>query len=127
MQPIDVQPNPTFNPTQPLTQTRIPTPVPQAAEPDTRRPLLRTFTRDEQLDWKGSLAFFGVHVIGIMAIFTGFSWPAIAMCLFMYYSRMFAITGIYHRYFSHRTYKTSRFFQFVMAFWGTSCGQQGPL
>jgi stearoyl-CoA desaturase (delta-9 desaturase) len=40
---------------------------------------------------------------------------------------MFAITGAYHRYFSHRTYKTSRFFQFVLALWGTSCGQQGPL
>jgi len=29
---------------------------------------------------------------------------------------MFAITGGYHRYFSHRTYKTSRWFQFILAF-----------
>lgn len=85
------------------------------------------FTKEEQIDWGGSAAFFGVHIIGILAIFTGISWAAVAMCLFMYYFRMFAITGIYHRYFSHRSYKTSRFFQFVMAFWGTSCGQQGPL
>ena len=28
---------------------------------------------------------------------------------------MFAITGGYHRYFSHRAYKTSRLFQFVLA------------
>lgn len=85
------------------------------------------FAVDERLDWGGSIAFFGVHVVGILAIFTGISWAAIGMCLFMYYSRMFAITGAYHRYFSHRTYKTSRFFQFVLAFWGASCGQQGPL
>ena len=82
---------------------------------------------NEKLDWGGSLPFFGVHLIGVLAIFTGISWIALAMCVFMYYSRMFAITGAYHRYFSHRTYKTSRFFQFILAFWGASCGQQGPL
>jgi stearoyl-CoA desaturase (delta-9 desaturase) len=87
----------------------------------------RKFTHDEQIDWGGSIAFFGVHVIGICAIFTGISWAAVAMCFFMYYIRMFAITGVYHRYFSHRTYKTSRVFQFMLAFLGCSCGQQGPL
>jgi stearoyl-CoA desaturase (delta-9 desaturase) len=82
---------------------------------------------DERLDWGGSIPFFMVHVIGVLAIFTGISWAAVGMCIFMYYSRMFAITGAYHRYFSHRTYKTSRFFQFILAFWGASCAQQGPL
>ncbi len=83
--------------------------------------------RGEEMDWVGAIPFFLVHVVGILAFLTGVSWVAIAMCLFMYYSRMFAITGAYHRYFSHRTYKTSRFFQFVLAFWGCSAGQQGPL
>ncbi len=93
---------------------------------DTKR-LLRTFTRDEQIDWIGTIPFALVHLVGILAIFTGISWAAVGMCLFMYYARMFAITGAYHRYFSHRTYKTSRFFQFVLAWWGASCAQQGPL
>ena len=83
--------------------------------------------RGEEMDWKGAIPFLLVHVVGILAFLTGFSWAAIAMCFFMYYARMFAITGAYHRYFSHRTYKTSRFFQFVLAFWGASSGQQGPL
>lgn len=87
----------------------------------------RKYTHDEKIDWAGSIGFFGVHLLGFLAIFTGFSWPAILMCFFMYYSRMFAITGAYHRYFSHRSYKTSRFFQFVLAFWGASSAQQGPL
>ncbi len=113
---------------QPLTQPLTTQPLTQPPAPASRRrQFLKTFTKDEQIDWGGSIAFFGVHLIGLCAIFTGISWAAVAMCLFMYYGRMFAITGIYHRYFSHRSYKTSRFFQFVMAFWGTSCGQQGPL
>ena len=93
----------------------------------TAKDMWRKFTRDEQIDWGGSIAFFGVHVIGLCAIFTGISWAAVLMCFFMYYVRMFAITGVYHRYFSHRTYKTSRAFQFLLAFLGCSCGQQGPL
>jgi stearoyl-CoA desaturase (delta-9 desaturase) len=40
---------------------------------------------------------------------------------------MFAITAGYHRYFSHRTYKTSRAFQFVLAWVGCSSAQKGPL
>jgi stearoyl-CoA desaturase (Delta-9 desaturase) len=90
-------------------------------------PKKRTFAKDEQIDWLGAIPFMLVHVVGVLAIFTGISWAAVGMCIFMYYARMFAITGAYHRYFSHRTYKTSRFFQFVLAFWGASCAQQGPL
>jgi stearoyl-CoA desaturase (delta-9 desaturase) len=40
---------------------------------------------------------------------------------------MFGITGGYHRYFSHRSYKTSRFFQFCLAWLGCSALQKGPL
>jgi stearoyl-CoA desaturase (delta-9 desaturase) len=41
--------------------------------------------------------------------------------------RMFAITGIYHRYFSHRTYKTSRPTQFIFALLDSTTTQRGPL
>jgi len=40
---------------------------------------------------------------------------------------MFAITGFYHRYFSHRTFRTSRFFQFILAAWGNASVQRGAL
>jgi stearoyl-CoA desaturase (delta-9 desaturase) len=40
---------------------------------------------------------------------------------------MFGITGAYHRYFSHRTYKVGRFTQFCLALLGTSATQKGPL
>ena len=40
---------------------------------------------------------------------------------------MFFVTGAYHRYFSHRSYRTSRWFQFVLALGATATGQKGPL
>ncbi|MFT3881697.1 MAG: fatty acid desaturase [Gemmatales bacterium] len=52
---------------------------------------------------------------------------AIGLCIGLYLLRMFGITAGYHRYFSHRAYKTSRFFQFVMAWLGCCAMQKGPL
>ena len=40
---------------------------------------------------------------------------------------MFALTGGYHRYFSHNSYKTSRVFQFLLAFTGGMSAQLGAL
>lgn len=72
------------------------------------------------LFWLVHLAVFGV-------IWVGFSWVAAAVCFAFYVIRMFAITGVYHRYFSHKTYKTSRWFQFCLAFLGCSSAQKGPI
>ena len=82
---------------------------------------------DERPDWIGSVAFIGVHLACLMAFWTGASWAAIGMFVFTYVLRMFGITGAFHRYFSHRTYKTSRWFQFLLGWVGTSAAQQGPL
>jgi stearoyl-CoA desaturase (delta-9 desaturase) len=40
---------------------------------------------------------------------------------------MFAVTAFYHRYFSHRSFKTSRLVQLVFALLGASAVQRGPL
>jgi stearoyl-CoA desaturase (delta-9 desaturase) len=40
---------------------------------------------------------------------------------------MFAITAFYHRYFSHRSFRTSRAAQFVFALLGAAAVQRGPL
>lgn len=81
----------------------------------------------DKLDYSVCLQFLFMHVACLLAIWTGVSLIAIAVCLALYVVRMFAITAGFHRLFSHRTYKTSRFFQFVMAFVGTSSYQKGPL
>ena len=44
-----------------------------------------------------------------------------------FWVRLFAITAGYHRYFAHRAFRTSRAFQFVLAFVGASATQKGPL
>ena len=63
----------------------------------------------------------------VLPFFTTFSWKLVALAIGLYLVRMFAITGFYHRYFSHRSYKTSRPFQFVLALAGLTCVQKGPL
>ncbi len=75
------------------------------------------------MPWPFLLLNFGVVLIP----FVGFSWTAFGVAVFLYFIRMFGITGVYHRYFSHRTYKTSRLFQFFLAVLGNSAGQRGPL
>ncbi len=82
---------------------------------------------NEKPDWIGSWAFILVHLAVFLVFFAGFSWTALGVAVGAYVVRMFGITGGYHRYFSHRTYKTSRVFQFVMAWIGTSAAQMGPL
>jgi len=74
-----------------------------------------------------SIPFFVVHLLPFLAIFTGVTWTAVILCLVTYWGRMFFITAGYHRYFSHRTYRTSRAFQFVLAFGGATAAQKGPL
>jgi stearoyl-CoA desaturase (delta-9 desaturase) len=71
--------------------------------------------------------FWSVHVACLAALWVGVSWVAVAVCLFLYVARMFAITGGYHRYFSHRSYQTSRVFQFILGFLGASAAQKGPI
>ena len=71
--------------------------------------------------------FLAVHAGCFAAIWSGVTWQAIAICVVLYWLRMFAITGGYHRYFSHRAYSTSRAFQFVLAFLAQSTAQKSVL
>ena len=78
--------------------------------------------------WRDNLPFWTVHVVTIVgAIIVGWSWAALGWLVGSYLVRMFAITGGYHRYFAHRTYKTGRVFQLVLALLAMSSAQQGVL
>jgi stearoyl-CoA desaturase (delta-9 desaturase) len=74
-----------------------------------------------------SIPFFLVHILCLGVFFTGGTWGDVALCIGLYYLRMFAITAGYHRYFAHRSYKTSRAFQFFLALLGTTSAQKGVL
>lgn len=73
------------------------------------------------------LLFIAVHFVCLSAIWLGVTWQAFTLCLVMFFVRKFGITGAYHRYFSHRSYKTSRAFQFILAFIGGASAQKGAL
>jgi stearoyl-CoA desaturase (Delta-9 desaturase) len=75
-----------------------------------------------------TIPFWGVHILAIVGIaILGFSWRGLALCIALYLPRMFFVTGAYHRYFSHRSYKTSRVFQFLLALGASCTAQKGPL
>lgn len=89
------------------------------------RPLHR---ETDKLDWFTSIPFLAMHLMAIAGLFFfPITWPGIALCIGMYYLRMFGVTAGYHRYFSHRTYKLGRIMQFLMALLGTLAMQKGVL
>lgn len=73
------------------------------------------------------LPFALMHLACLGVIWVGFSKEAMITAVVLYFVRMFAITGFYHRYFSHKSFKTSRPFQFFMAFLGGTAVQRGAL
>lgn len=79
------------------------------------------------VDWVRVIPFVGMHAACLGVIWVGWSWGAVSVALALYLVRMFAITGFYHRYFSHRAFKTSRVTQFAFALLGASAVQRGPL
>ena len=81
----------------------------------------------EKFEFKRSIPFIVLHVGCLGVIWTGWSWTAVGLAVFLYVVRMFAITGIYHRYFCHRAYQTSRPVQFLFGLVGLTAVQRGPL
>jgi stearoyl-CoA desaturase (delta-9 desaturase) len=79
------------------------------------------------LAWLALVPFLSLHLAVIAAFFVAPSVLGVILCGVLYLVRMFGITAGYHRYFSHRSYKTSRSFQFVLAWLGCSAMQKGPL
>src|SRR5215216_3091831 len=73
------------------------------------------------------IPFIFMHIACFAVFLVGFSWTALLVCLGLYAIRMFGLTAGFHRYFSHRSFKTSRFFQFILALLGTMAVQKGPL
>lgn len=73
------------------------------------------------------LPFVGLHLACLLVVIGGTSTFAVLFAVGFFVARMFAITGFYHRYFSHKTFKTNRFWQFVFGALGASAAQRGPL
>ncbi|MDX2226164.1 MAG: acyl-CoA desaturase [Verrucomicrobiae bacterium] len=75
----------------------------------------------------GSILFISIHIACLLILVVPFTWLGLGLCLGFFFLRKFAITAGYHRYFSHRSYKTSRLFQFLLAFIGGMSTQKGAI
>jgi len=82
----------------------------------------------EQIAWLRVVPILALHAIALVGVFVfDIALVDVAVALALYLVRMFAITGFYHRYFSHKSFKTGRVHQFVWAAVAASSGQRGPL
>ncbi|HKO53420.1 MAG TPA: acyl-CoA desaturase [Polyangiaceae bacterium] len=81
-----------------------------------------------RIAWLKATPFFAIQVAAVAGIFWyGWSWSGALLAVALYYVRMFGVTGAYHRYFSHRTYRTSRAFQLFLALLAMTSVQKGVL
>jgi stearoyl-CoA desaturase (delta-9 desaturase) len=81
----------------------------------------------DDIIYPATIPFILVHLACFAAIWTGVTAQALAICITLYVVRMFGNTAGNHRYFSHRTYKTSRVGQFLLALLCQSSAQRGVL
>jgi stearoyl-CoA desaturase (delta-9 desaturase) len=81
----------------------------------------------DEIDWVRTIPFILLNLGCLLVFYVGFSWTAFVTALVLYIVRIFFIGAFYHRYFSHKTYQTSRFCQALFAFMAGTCVQRGPL
>jgi stearoyl-CoA desaturase (Delta-9 desaturase) len=74
-----------------------------------------------------TVTFSMVHVAAIVGAVVYWSWGGVALAFASYFVRMIVVTMAYHRYFSHRAFKTSRPMQFLLALAAQTAGQKGVI
>ena len=79
---------------------------------------------------------FGIFLFGIIPgasiyfIYSGqaqVSWGWLGLATLVWYIQMVGVLIGYHRYFSHRSFKTGRVMRFIFGFLGCIGGQKGPI
>jgi stearoyl-CoA desaturase (Delta-9 desaturase) len=66
------------------------------------------------------------HIGSLLVLKTGLSWGAIAWIFLLYFTRMLATTGIYHRLLTHKSYQAPAPLLWIGCIVGASAGQMGP-
>jgi len=91
------------------------------------RPLSIPLPNGARISVVGVTPFAIMHLLAFGIFFVPFKWSYAITCVALVFGRMFWVTAGYHRYFSHRSFKTSRVFQFVIAFMAMTSAQKGVL
>lgn len=84
-------------------------------------------SREQRMGFIFFLVMLYFHVGALFVFQVGFSWTALAIFFLSYVMKAMGITTGFHRYFAHRSFKTSRWFQFILAVVGTTAVQGGVL
>lgn len=79
------------------------------------------------IHWIGAGPFIASHLAVLGAFWSGVTIEAALCGVVLLFTRAFAINAGYHRYFAHRTFKTGRVLQFLLAFWAQTSAQRGAL
>jgi stearoyl-CoA desaturase (delta-9 desaturase) len=83
--------------------------------------------RAQRVEFLRIIPFVLLHLACFAVVWVGWSWVAVGTALGLFVVRGLALTGVYHRYFSHKTYRLNRFWQFAFAVVGAAAAQRGPL
>ena len=76
--------------------------------------------------WLGPVFIVTCHIGSLLAFYTGLSLGAWLWIAFLYWIRMLAITGIYHRLLTHKAYSSPALVKWIGSFIASSAGQMGP-
>ena len=81
----------------------------------------------DDIIYPNTAAFIAVHLAPLAAFWTGVTTTSVLLAITLYVVRMFGVTAGFHRYFSHRSFKTSRAGQFLFALLAMSSAQKSVL
>lgn len=84
-------------------------------------------TRSEKQAAAVKVGFVLFHAACLLVLVTGVSAVALVVAACMYLVRGLGVTAGYHRYFAHKSFRTSRPFQFLLGFAGSLSTQGGLL
>ena len=76
--------------------------------------------------WTGPVLIVTCHFGSLLAFSTGLSLGAWLWITFLYWIRMLAITGIYHRLLTHKAYSSPAPVKWIGSIIASSAGQMGP-
>lgn len=83
--------------------------------------------RPKKAAFLSAVPYLVLHGGCLGVIWVGWSPFAVGAAIALYVVRMFAVTAFYHRYFSHRSFRTSRPAQFLFAVLASTAMQRGAL
>lgn len=86
-----------------------------------------TSSKESRLGLGVFLGMISFHIGALLIFKVGVSQVAVAVFLLSYFAKGLGITMGFHRYFAHRSFKTSRLFQFFLALLGSGAVQGGVM